>query len=282
MNVNSFKELEGEFTLMSDEEANEFAGYPNEKCPNVRIVEDGDVRIKVQAFFKYKRSVAVVEYTIPKKGAYIDVEVLMYSNEPNKMVKYELDTKLNGTPYGETAFGYQQLDSEENEAVYHKWCGLKEGEDNLYVVNRGIYGGSFTQSSIKLSLLRTPIYAAHPIEERTIAPHNRFTKHIDMGERSFNFRITSEKDIAREAQIYNEQPQVLSFFPSGEGERKNSVISIDNPEIILSSVKKKDGKYVLTLYNATDKENDAQVLLIKENRKINVSLGKYELKQIEL
>ncbi|MBR1970553.1 MAG: alpha-mannosidase [Clostridia bacterium] len=281
MNVNSFKELEGEFTLMSDEEANEFAGYPNEKCPNVRIVEDGDVRIKVQAFFKYKRSVAVVEYTIPKKGAYIDVEILMYSNEPNKMVKYELDTKLKGTPYGETAFGYQQLDSEENEAVYHKWCGLKEGEDNLYVVNRGIYGGSFTQSSIKLSLLRTPIYAAHPIEKRQIAPHNRFTKHIDMGERSFNFRITSEKDIAREAQIYNEQPQVLSFFPSGEGERKNSVISIDNPEIILSSVKKKDGKYVLTLYNATDKENGAQVLLIKENRKINVSLGKYELKQIE-
>ena len=184
-------------------------------------MEDGDVRIKVQAFFKYKRSAAVIEYTIPKKGTYIDVDVLMYSNEPNKMVKYVLDTKLNGVPYGETAFGYEMLKSDESESVYHKWCGLKENENNLYIINRGIYGGSFTKSTIKLSLLRTPIYAAHPIEERPIAPHNRFTKHIDMGERSFSFRITTESDIARAAQIYNEQPQLLSFFPSGEGERKN-------------------------------------------------------------
>ena len=59
-------------------------------------------------------------------------------------------------------------------------------------------------------------------------------------------------------------------------------LNLQEHSFILSSVKKKDGKYVLTLYNATDKENDAQVLLIKENRKINVSLGKYELKQIVL
>lgn len=171
MTVNSFKDYEGTFTLMSDDEANEFIGYYGEKLPSVRVVEDGDVRIKVQAFFKYKRSVAVVEYTIPKKGTYIDVEILMYSNETNKMVKYVLDTKLEGIPYGETAFGYEKLCDNECESVYHKWCGLKEGKTNLYVINKGIYGGSFTNSTIKLSLLRTPIYAAHPIEERQIAPH---------------------------------------------------------------------------------------------------------------
>ena len=107
------------------------------------------------------------------------------------MIKYVLDTKLNGVPYGETAFGYEELPHDESETVYHKWCGLKEDVKNLYVINKGIYGGSFTNSTIKLSLLRTPIYAAHPIEERQIAPHDRFIKHIDMGERSFSFRITT-------------------------------------------------------------------------------------------
>ena len=267
---------------MSDDEANEFVGYSDEKLPNVRVVEDGDVRIKIQAFFKYKHSAAVVEYTIPKKGTYVDVEILMYSNEPNKMIKYTLDTKLNGIPYGETAFGYEELSNDETEAVYHKWCGLKDGDKNLYVVNRGIYGGSFTNSTIKLSLLRTPIYAAHPIGERQIAPHDRFVKHIDMGERNFSFRITTEPNIAREAQVYNEKPQLMSFFPSGDGVRNSGVISVDNPDVILSSLKKQNGKYRLNLFNATNAEKDAEILFLKDNKKIKLHFAKHEIKQIEV
>lgn len=282
MNVNSFTDYEGEFTLMSDDEANEFVGYSDEKTPNVRVVEDGDVRIKVQAFFKHNRSVAVVEYTIPKKAAYVDIEILMYSNEPNKMIKYTLDTKLNGTPHGETVFGYEKLPHDETEAVYHKWCGIKDGDNNLYVVNRGIYGGSFTNSTIKLSLLRTPIYAAHPIEERQIAPHDRFIKHIDMGERNFRFRITTEPNIAREAQIYNEEPQLMSFFPSGDGVRNKGVISVDNTSIIVSSVKKIGGKHQLNIYNATGTEQDAEITLLKDNTKIPLHFRGHEIKQLEI
>jgi len=282
MKVDSFKEYEGSFKLMSDKEANDFTGYPEENFSNVRVIEDGPVRMKVQAIFKYKRSVAVVEYTLPKNGVYIDVEVLMYSNEPNKMIKYTLDTKLNGTPHGETVFGYEKLPHDETEAVYHKWCGIKDGDNNLYVVNRGIYGGSFTNSTIKLSLLRTPIYAAHPIAERQIAPHDRFIKHIDMGERNFSFRITTEPNIAREAQIYNEEPQLLSLFPSGDGSKSSSVIAIDNPHIILSSFKKKNNKYELTLFNSSPRENTAEISLLKYNKNIKIEFKKYEIKQIQI
>ncbi len=281
MKVSSFKEYEGAFELMSAEEVNEFTGYPEERLQNVRVVEDGPVRMKVQAFFKYNRSVAVVEYTLPKNGVHIDVEILMYSNEVNKMFKYVIDTKLNGIPYGETAFGCEKLYDNEDESVYHKWCGIKEDENScLYVVNNGIYGGSFTNSKIKLSLLRTPIYSAHPIEERQIAPHNRFTKHIDMGERRFTFRITTEANIARQAQIYNEEPSLLSFFPSGNGHPKDSTIVIDNPHIILSSLKKKNDKYVLMLYNASSQANSAEISLLNLNKKISLDFRQHEIKEI--
>ena len=96
MTVDSFKDYEGYFSLMTDDEANAFVGYPEEKVSNVRVVEDGMVRTKVQAFFAYKRSVAVVEYSIPKNGTYIDVDILMYSNEPDKMIKYRIECKRNG------------------------------------------------------------------------------------------------------------------------------------------------------------------------------------------
>ncbi len=278
MNVDSFCNIEGCFELMNNSEANEFAGYPDNDTPNVRIVEDGAVRTKIQAIFAYKRSVAVVEYTIPKNSAYIDVHILMYSNETNKMLKYKLDTGLSGTPYGETAFGYEELFADERESVFHKWCGIKTEDDALYVVNKGIYGGSFTDSTIKLSLLRTPIYASHPIDDKEYAPHNRFTEHIDMGKREFCFRITTDKDIARQAQIYNQPPMALSFFPSGEGEKPESIVSVDKSEVILSSVIKKADGYEYIFYNASDSETDAEITI--KGKKHALHFGKHRILEI--
>jgi alpha-mannosidase len=166
--------------------------------------------------------------------------------------------------------------------VFHKWCGIKNEDDALYVVNNGIYGGSFTDNCIKLSLLRTPIYAAHPIQQRQIAPHDRFINHIDMGERHFSFRITTEKNIARAAQIYNEAPELLSIFTSGEGEKKTSAVTIDNPEIILSSFRANDNGYELHLHNAADHENDALLSIPATNTAASLHFGKHELKIMKI
>lgn len=282
MTVDSFKEFEDAFSLMSDAEANEFIGYPKEECPNVRIVEDGKVRTKIQAFFKYKRSVAIVEYTIPKMGAYIDINITLHSNEVCKMLKYRVDTLFSGTPYGQTAFGYEPLFDDEKEAVYHKWCGIKGDDAKLYVVNNGTYGGSFTKSSVKLSLLRTPMYAAHPIGKRQIAPHDRYINHMDLGERSFSFRITTEDNIEKEAQIFNEAPTLLSFFPSGEGNTKGSVIKIDNPAVLLSSLKKNDSGYEAVWFNSSDNDEEATVMLDSLNKEFNLKFRKFEIKTISI
>lgn len=276
-NKDRFCEKIGEYTLMSAETANEFNGYSDEKCPNVRVVDDGDVRIKIQALFEYKRNVALVEYTIPKIDAYIDVNITMLSAEYNKMIKYTIDTNLTGTPYGETAFGYQELDNCEQEEVFHKWCGIREDNDALYVINNGTYGGSFTQNSIKLSLLKTSVYSALTIgDDRVLSPKDRFMNHVDIGERNYSFRITTARDITRRAQIFNEAPQTISFFPSGEGEKRESFVKLDNPHVILSSLKKKGDGLEFTLYNATDVSQKA-ILEIGKN-KIDLQFGKHELK----
>ncbi len=282
MTVDAFNDLDGKFTLMTDDDANDFAGYADESGTNVRIVEDGEVRTKVQAFFQHRRTVAIVEYTIPKKGAYIDVDLTIYSNTPNKMIKYRIDTTLKGTPWGETAFGEQTLYADGNEDVFHKWCGIRADDSSLCVVNNGTYGGSFTESSISLSLLRTPVHSAHPIRDRQIAPHNRMLSHIDMGERRFSIRITTDENIQRQAQIFNEAPFLMSFFPSGEGKKSESVIKIDNPAIILSSIRKKDDKFILYLHNFDDKPNTADIEIIPTGKKTSLNFNKYELKIVEL
>lgn len=282
MTVDAFDELYGEFSLMSDEEANEFIGYPDEKLSNVRVIEDGVVRTKAQAIFQCGRTVAVAEYTLPKFGTYIDVKFTIYSNTANKMIKYCVDTSLKGTPWGETAFGEQELYSNGYEAVFHKWCGIRQGNDHLYIINNGTYGGSFSESEMRLSLLRTPVYSAHPIRDRQIAPHDRMHSHIDMGERQFSFRITTEDNIERESLLFNEAPRLLSFFPSGDGERKGKVMEIDNPNVILSSLRKSDTGYTLTLHNFSPEEQDAVINIYALGKEIPLHFGKYELKIFDI
>ena len=104
--------------------------------------------------------------------------------------------------------------------------------------------------------------------------------HIDIGERQFSFRITTEENISRQAQIFNEMPQAISFFPTGEGKKCESVVDIDNPKIIMSSMRKTDDGYKLTLYNSEEAEANATVTF--SNKKEDLHFGKFELKEIVL
>lgn len=280
--VTSFKNKKGEFTLLSDARANEFNGHPENTSQNVKIIEDGDVRTKIQATFGHERSVAVVEYTIPKNDSYVDIRIKLLSNEPNVMLKYRIDTAFSGTPVGEEVFGREMLLSDESECVYHKWCGMESDSEALYVINSGIYAGSFTDSTMKLSLLRTPVYSANPLREYRIVPEERNHDHIDMGEREFFFRITTSKDIFKEAQCYGEAPRVLSFFPSGDGEKIGEAVKIDNRDIIMSSFSKDKDRYVLTLFNSSDKDADAEIMIPYIGKKYSLHFGKYEIKRQEI
>jgi len=282
MFVTGFTHKLQEFTLMTDEQANAFVGYPEEKLPNVRIVEDGDVRMKVQAFFTCDRSAAVVEYTIPKQGDYLDVDITMYAMEANRMFKYRIDSDVVGVPWGETAFGSQKLYGDEKESVFHKWCGIRGEGDSLYVINRGTYGGSFTDRTMKLSLLRTATYSAHPIPDggfgplRKLAPSNRMNDHMDIGERKFSYRITVAQNIDRQAQIFNEAPRTLSFFPNGTGEIQNSAIVLEAPEIIVSSVRGDE----VVLHNTSNRHMTARIAWRGEKREIE--FDPYELKLMRI
>lgn len=283
MTVNSFTNLAHPFRLMTVGEANAFTGYPQENLAPVRVVEDGAVRTRIQSLWTDGVSHAVVEYTVPKQDIYLDVKVVLYSNRPNVMIKYRLDTAFEGTPWGQTAFGAERLFDDRRESVFHKWCALKGERGGLAVCNEGIYGGDFTKNSLRLSLLRTPIYSNHPIGKRQLAPHDRLLNHIDMGERTFRFRITTTEDLERKAQMYNEAPFLLSFFPEGSNEKQGqSAVCIDQPHVILSSMRRKGDGYLLTLHNTSGQDCTAEVTIAGREKSLRVEMRAFELKFVKI
>lgn len=277
MFVDSFTNKIGEFTIASKEEVNTLNGYPEENVSNVRVIENGDVRCKIQATFKYDKSYAIVTYTLPKKDSYVDIKVKMLSNNVNVMYKLSFDTSLENSDFrGQTAFGSEKLFKDGKECVYHNWCGLFENEKSFSVLNRQTYGGSADNGKLSISLMRTPVYAAHPIDERLYTPHNRYNEHIDMGEREFEYRLmASETHLEKEANIYNQRDYVLSFFPSGAGEKADTIIKLQNKNIILSCLKKTDdGNYLLRLFNSNDKEEKDIIKIF--GKEFEIELKPYE------
>lgn len=172
MTVDGFYDKEGEFRLLTDTENGKALGY-DENVQNVVISEDGEVRTVIDVLFGYENSRAVVQYMFNKVSGDLDVKVTVNSENTNKCIKYRLDTTAkNGRFYGQTAFGAEELDADGNEVTYQKWCGVKGENTSVYVINNSMYAGSFKDKSMYLTLLRTPVYSAHPIEQRQIAPHD--------------------------------------------------------------------------------------------------------------
>lgn len=259
MTVNGFYEKEGEFSLLSDEEAGRFLGY-DERTENVLISEDGPVRTKIDAFFAYDKSFATVEYIFDKPSGDINVKITLNSANTNRCIKYRLDTCVeNGEFYGQTAFGAEKLSDNGSEATYHKWCGIKNKNGGLYVINNSVYAGSFKDKSMYITLLRTPVYSAHPINQRQIAPHDRYLSHIDMGERSFEMKITSSADYEKKALFFNEEPIAISYFPHGEEAENTPAVVIDNEAVLLSLIKKEGNETHLHLFNASEKAETAKI-----------------------
>ena len=133
-----------------------------------------------------------------------------------------------------------------------------------------------------MSLLRTPVYACHPIYDRPVAPHDRCLEHIDMGQRRFSLRITTTEDLERQAQIYNEAPSSLSFFPSGEGKAQGRFLEMEGEDVLLSSLRRKKGKNQVTLFNTCEEERQVTLRRAGGQEPVEIALRGFELKIMEM
>ena len=278
MTVEGFNEKIGEFTLLSKEKANAFNGYPNETLENVRVIENGAVRLKIQAIFGCSDSFAVVTYTLPKNGDYIDIKIKMLSNNSSRFYKLSFNTDIDNPDfYGQTAFGREKLRADGNEAVYQKWCAVSDNKKALAVLNKGTYGGSVDGNILNISLLRTPVYSAHPIGDRILADSDRCHDRIDIGEREFEYRLTAEiTQLDTEAEIYNQPCIALSFFPSGTKEIKETRVEIDNSSVLLSRYRKTQNGITIRLFNSSDTSQTA--VLEIENKKFEIRFSPFEVR----
>lgn len=288
----SFRDVEGSFELMSDEAGTEFSGVKAGVIPSVRVIEDGDVRAVVEAMFGYGRSVICQRYMLPKQGAEIEVHTRVHWNEKDRMLKLAIPTTGSDCRYvGQTAFAVQELPANGDEAVAQKWTAVVTGDGRaLTCINDGTYASDFSEDGLRLTLLRSPAYAAHPISDRPMVPQDRYTVRIDQGERQFRFWINAGKaeerlkSIDREALVKNEKPFAMSFFPSGAGEKPKPFVELSDDVVQMSAAKPaEDGTgIIIRLYEPTGTPRATTLSLPFRGLKHEVSLAAWEIKTLRI
>jgi alpha-mannosidase len=293
MRVNSFREVAGQFQLMSGEQGTKFSGVAGRELDSVRIIEDGPVRTVVEALFSYGNSFICQIYKLPKQGTEIEVDVRVYWNEKSKMLKLSVPTWFeNGVYMGQVAYGRDELRGNGKEVVAQKWTALvsKQQDKAITCINDGIYGSDYCDGEFRLSLLRSPGYSGHPIKQRPIMPQDRFSSRMDQGERCFRFWLNGGSSIERlekiesEALLHNEKPFGLAFFPSGEGEKTGQMAVLDDYSVQLTTFKKAENSeaYIIRLFESTGCDRSTVLSIPILGLHQRVELGKFEIKTFVL
>lgn len=291
MKVRSFRNYEGKFSVMPEQARAQFAGVAGSKLENVRIIEEGPVRTVVEALFQYNQSHICQRYIIPKKGSEFEVEVRVLWNEKDRMLKLAIPSSFrDGKCRGQVAYGVEEFGPTEDELVAQKWVSVVSADSRyaLTVINDRVYGFDFKGGELRLSLLRSPAYAADVGNSWSLRTQDRFVPRMDQGERIFRFWINGGKaterlvSIDREALARNEAPMALCCFPSGEGKETAPSVALSDKAIQVTAVKMAEDKnwLVLRFFEPTGKKRNTRVTIPCLEREFELSLGEFEIRSI--
>ena len=251
---------------------------------SVQTIEDGDIYLGVESFFECENTRARILYKIYKNTDDVDIDVTLYPGDIDKMIKLKLPVARHGDLIGQTAFGTQLLFTDARENVAHRFVAVDTGERCLALLNRDVYGSHYENGSLYMSLIRGVTYCAHPINERTLIPKDRFTKKIDQGESTCSFRLTvaSRQHLERKAAEFVQKPYALNIFPIPSKECKAQELRILLGDDIISvpTVKKAKGDQAV-IFRCLNNTPDAVDTYIQVNEQVlPLRFGRYEVKTV--
>jgi alpha-mannosidase len=292
MKTRAFRDVVGEFTPMSPAEAAAFAGVSAATLEPVRVIERGPVRTTIESLLSCGRSALVIRYVVPASGSEIEVEVRVSWFERDRMLKLAVPTThAGGEVRAQTAYGVEVVRPGGEEAIGHRWLAIlsPDGARALTIVNDSTYGFDVMDGEIRLSLLRAPAYAGHPVDDVTpIVRQDRFEPRVDQGEHLFRFWLNAGpadgrlQAIDREAAVRTEGLMALCAFPSGGGPTPASGVTLDDEVVRLSALKlSEDGNaLVLRLFEPTGARRHTRVRVPALHLDFPVTLRPFELRTL--
>ena len=249
----------------------------------VQIIENGCLCYAVEAFFECEDTVARAEYRFYKNKPYFDVNVNLFLQNADRLVRLHFPLAEEGAYIGQTAYGTYPLYADGRECVAQRFTAVRGQNGKCFAVfNRGTYGSRYERGEIGISLARGAGYCVHPIEERSLMPEGRYIKRMDESEHDYNFRVCvcEEGELERLSLEFNQPYYALNAFPiPGEKRPERFFCEIGDKNITLSAFKQSEsGEYVLRLFNNAPYSRATRFTLADST--ITLGFARYEVKTL--
>jgi len=292
MKVRGFRGPIGEFTLMSPRETAMLAGVRAPELAPVRVIENGPVRTVIEAVFAPGRSTLRLRYALPAQDSEIEVEARVLWAETDAMLKLALPTAFpKMTVRGQVAFGVERHTREGEELAAQRWIACVSADETraLTIVSDSTAGFDFCGSELRLSCLRAPAYAGHPVDDVTpIVRQDRVEERVDRGGHVFRFwldggpAVERLAAIDRQATARQEAPMALVAFPSGEGKPAVPGIVLSDAATQMSAMKLADDgrRLIVRLFEPTGTARVTKLTVPALGAAAEVTLGPFELKTL--
>jgi alpha-mannosidase len=275
------------FELMDGRQASEFAGLSNKELTPVYVSEKGPVRTIVETLLAYNNSRIHARYIFGAGDPGFDVEITVYWMEKDKLLKWIIPVGFNMNCIGRSISGITCCKHRKREFVMRDWLGMKnfEGENSFSVCSDGAYGYDISGNLVRISLLRAPSYAGHPVEGNdSIVFPGRAVKRIDQGVHTFRFRFipgnTDEiiNNSFNDSDLFNNPPFVRTVYPDDSGKNGFAGITISDRSIYMQALKYDINKnLVIRLLNPCRDEKEFEVLVQALNAGATLKLGSKKL-----
>ena len=268
----------GEYFAASVNPRGIFAGVPR-----ISVIEDGEIYRGIETLFEKENTFMRIEYRIYKNSPAVDVNVNLFMGDVDKMLKLEIPVCDAEEVIGQAPYGTDKLFTDGRENVSQRFIAVKSGDKYLAVMNNCLYGSSFENGKLYLSLVRGTTYCAHPIPNRPILQEGRYLRKTDQGEHEFSFGICvcEERELERAATEFVRKPYALNAFPTRtERAKKNFDIRLSNKNVVLSAMKKSEDKDALILRLFNNSHDCAETVLTVNETELKIRFGKYEVKTV--
>ncbi len=256
----------GRFRLATPREAARIIGSSHVnpgfrgKAP-LSIIEDGPVRVKVEAIFVHGHSYIVQHYIINKRRPVFRIEQTVFWAEHDKMLRLELahDPELQ-TVETEKCYSIDtEIEAGGGELDFQRFLRFSNGtgKNAFAVVSHGSHGYARRGNRLRLSILRSPGYGAH---EHNFSPDcdrflNRYILRQDQGIRMAKFtflfgeKAASSEMTARAAWEENVPLEPFIYFPTERRVHPSSrrpFLSVDAQNVMVSALKKSErGEFLI-------------------------------------
>lgn len=216
------------------------------KNARIKILENGPLRSTIRVTTTYSTSTLKIDWTLYSGSRYLEAKVNLDWHEQLKMLKFSFPVAMNSpVAVYETPYGTIERATNGDEDPGQRWIDVTGKRNNstygLTVLNDAKYGYNVTGNELRISIVRSPVYAHHIPK---VLDKTKEYIWMDQGIQTFRILLVPHKDTWKESNIVRIAEEFIApLIPIYQGihggsmPKAGSFLAIEPENVIISAVK---------------------------------------------